>query len=143
LTASFPILYGQANTVNPWNPNLNKPFLPIEGFSFECGDGWFDIIKNLSEKIEDYNRQLPEDAEPIRAVQVKEKYGTLRFYTNYGTEEIFDLIELAEKQSEFVCEKCGATGILREENGWFYTSCQDCVRNVPASGPLSFLKNFK
>ena len=40
-------------------------------WGFEVGDGWFDLINELSSKIE------PLGAE---AVQVKEKFGGLRFY---------------------------------------------------------------
>ena len=42
-------------------------------WGFECGDGWFDIINNLSQK-------LVEIATTVEAVQVKEKFGGLRFY---------------------------------------------------------------
>lgn len=120
LIENFPILYGLCND------NNNEIYHCMTLFGFECGDGWFNLIYNLSEKIETYNKSLSPDVEPIRATQVKEKYGTLRFYTNYGTDEIFDLIDEAETQSAKICESCGAPGLLREKNGWFYTSCLDC-----------------
>ena len=57
------------------------------------------------------------------AVQVKEKYGTLRFYMHYSTEEMEDLIHEAEKQSAKTCETCGQPGVLRGP-GWYFTACE-------------------
>jgi len=46
---------------------------------FECGDGWYNILDMLCSLLQwDIEKNgYPE----IEAVQVKEKYGTLRFYT--------------------------------------------------------------
>ena len=55
-------------------------------FGFECGDGWFQLIYDLSASIEDIALQLKNDGFPeerLPAVfQVKEKFGGLRFYVN-------------------------------------------------------------
>lgn len=44
------------------------------------------------------------------ASQVKEKFGTLRFYMDYATDEMYKLIEEAEAKSAITCELCGAFG---------------------------------
>jgi hypothetical protein len=49
------------------------------GFGFECGDGWYNIMYELMQKIDDFI----EDGENVEIQQVKEKFGTLRFYYNY------------------------------------------------------------
>ena len=85
-------------------------------FGFECDDGWFELIKKLSEKLEPMGAV---------AVQVKEKYGTLRFYAHNTTEEALDLIEEAEDKTEKICEKCGSPGKLRK-GGWLRTLCDSC-----------------
>lgn len=60
--------------------------------------------------------------------QVKEKFGTLRFYfRNDCRDELaqliaFDVVAQAEEQSGQVCEQCGEYGKLRGQ-GWVYTSC--------------------
>ena len=82
-------------------------------WGFECRDGWFDLIWQLSEKIEAQARK--EGLEPgsalwPRAVQVKEKFGGLRFYIDNGSEAIQDLIEAAETESLCTCEDCGLPG---------------------------------
>lgn len=46
-------------------------------WGFECGDGWFKLIYDLCLDIEDLCRDR--DVQVI-AVQVKEKFGGLRFY---------------------------------------------------------------
>lgn len=53
---------------------------------------------------EQYNPLIP------RASQVKEKYGSLRFYMTCATNEMSDLIYQAEEESENTCETCGALG---------------------------------
>ena len=81
---------------------LNKKFPYLYGYIrfFECDDGWFEIIYNLSEKIHEIDPH-------VQATQVKEKFGGLRFYTNYGNEEINKVIREAESASLKTCEVCG------------------------------------
>jgi hypothetical protein len=66
----------------------------------------------------------PETAEPWwpRASQVKEKYGTLRFYMTSGTNEMYAITDKAERQSSVTCERCGKSGKMRGR-GWLYTAC--------------------
>jgi len=96
-------------------------------FGFECGDGWFDLINELSEKIETYNNTITENF--CKAVQVKEKYGTLRFYVDNGTDEIYKWIDDAEKISEKTCETCGKPGKLITK-GWWSVQCEDCLNTT-------------
>ena len=60
-----------------------------------------------------------------KAVQVKEKLGTLRFYMNSETKEMSELISKAESLSYKTCEYCGAPGKQRE-GGWIKTLCNNC-----------------
>lgn len=55
-------------------------------------------------------------------VQVKEKFGTLRFYTNGGTDEDDHYIRFAENMTAVTCETCGAPGQARH-NGWVKVLC--------------------
>jgi len=66
-----------------------------------------------------------------RASQVKEKYGTLRFYMSSGTHEMWDLIDAAEEKSERICEDCGKTAAetSADDWGWLTTLCGDCKAN--------------
>jgi hypothetical protein len=89
-------------------------------FGFECGDGWFKLIDQLSADI----TAIDKESETI-AIQVKEKYGGLRFYIQGGTDVIFDRIDEAEELSLKTCERCGEPGTLRG-TGWVYTMCERC-----------------
>lgn len=99
-------------------------------FGFECGDGWYELIKECSAKIEAVNEKL---AEPITAAQVKEKFGGLRFYLNTcqsecGDEvwkEVREAIEIAERKADITCEDCGKPG---KTGGriWISTLCTEC-----------------
>jgi hypothetical protein len=86
----------------------------------ECGNGWFDVLWRLCEDIEKLNP--PEEFE---VTQVKEKFGSLRFYTWSSTDEIEDRIEKAERESGKTCEWCGKFG-KRRDKGWIVTMCNGC-----------------
>ena len=80
------------------------------------GKGWSNIINRLY------------DAKPknVQVTQVKEKYGTLRFYVSSAPEWYFDLIDYYEEKSGIICEQCGELGKMREDRGWVLTLCDDC-----------------
>jgi len=89
-------------------------------WGFACGDGWFEIIKELAEKLEPLG---------VVAAQVKEKFGGLRFYINGVDdsirEEVYNYIHEAESKSYKTCEQCGKPG-ERVGGGWVQTVCKDC-----------------
>lgn len=89
-------------------------------FGFECEDGWFDLIWRLCEDLT--KMELPEGFE---VTQVKEKFGTLRFYINSGTDDIDNRIDEAEDESGRTCEWCGEPG-ERRGGGWIRTLCDKC-----------------
>lgn len=108
---------------------LNKTFPNLyrghygRGMGFECGDGWFDIIAELSTKLEaEIMKQPEEDRQYVMASQVKEKYGTLSFYMSQETDEMSKLISEAEDKSDKVCEECGQVGKIRH-GSWTMTLC--------------------
>lgn len=64
-------------------------------------------------------------------VQVKEKFGGLRYY--FDTSEDLDedakikmrlLVDATEGRSYKICEECGEPGVLRKTaNRWYFTAC--------------------
>lgn len=66
-----PVLY--AGRHQPISKNLMK-------FGFECGDGWFRPLEELSYDLEAVNFMMRPKGISVKATQVKEKFGTLRFY---------------------------------------------------------------
>jgi len=99
---------------------------------FECDDGWYDLIRGLSAKLEplikQYSKTISKDetyCQPM-ASQVKEKFATLRFYMTSETQEMSDLITLYERESSKICECCGYPGTTINNNGWLRTLCESC-----------------
>ena len=94
----------------------------------ECGDGWFDLIWNLCESIEK-ELELLNNSEEFMVIQVKEKFGQLRFYSTYKTDKILDLVQDAESKSQLICENCGNTG-ERRKTTWIFTRCDKCFKCI-------------
>ena len=82
---------------------------------FEIGAGWYGLIKNMiGEMIEaGWDKEVH---------QVKEKYGTLRFYTGGATDKMYEIIRQYERVSAVTCEVCGEVGQIRP-GGWVATLC--------------------
>jgi hypothetical protein len=69
-------------------------------------------------------REIPEIIEQVVAIQVKEKFGGLRFYFGGGDDFIDGVVALAESMSYRTCEKCGAPG-TSNTSGWIQTLCEE------------------
>src|ERR1041385_1882792 len=64
--------------------------------------------------IFEYFKENPSNPfEGFEVVQVKQKFGGLRFYTNNCPGSIHDVISFAEQLSYTICEDCGAPGEIR------------------------------
>ena len=110
-------------------------------YGFECGDGWYDILNNLCWTISHIVKGFKwanKIITPVVVVQVKEKFGTLRFYYDGGdwvdktTKEFIQhcdyidgAIMFAEDLSEKTCEYCGKPGVVRTD-GWWKCLCDEC-----------------
>src|SRR5277367_3617088 len=75
---------------------------PFRMFRFECNDGWFELLKELILQIKKYCEKNGHCE--VKVAQVKEKFGSLRFYVDYAGDEIDDMIHEAEKKSSKTCE---------------------------------------
>ncbi len=93
---------------------------PYGLFGIECGDGWYGILDDLAKAI------VAKSKRPPVITQIKEKFGTLRFYVDAASDEVWDLIDAAEKKSATVCERCGKSGVLRADRSWIATLCDGC-----------------
>lgn len=120
-------------------------------YGFECDDGWYSLIDwlcgQIMESVQEPRKLLayleqktPTDFERIRevrealaraereqpvALQVKEKWGGLRFYISGGLDEHWPLIDMAESISRRICEQCGAMqGVQVYALGWHKALCE-------------------
>ncbi len=96
-------------------------------WGFEFDDGWEPITRKYAAQIEAILKKLPKKQRKICfASQLKEKFGTLRWYMTGAPSEIHDLVDQAELESERTCETCGNVGAERCMGTWMYTRCQPC-----------------
>ena len=66
---------------------------------------------------------VPPAVPQVVAIQVKEKFGGLRFYYCGGDEYIRGVSALAESLSYVTCEVCGSSG-TRNDGGWLTVRCE-------------------
>mgnify|MGYP003349248341 CR=1 FL=1 len=80
---------------------------PGWGRWISCDKGWFPILVEANEQLEfiDPNYEIH---------QIKEKFGTLRFYCHDVDQETYNMINFAGMMSGKICETCGNRGQLRE-----------------------------
>ncbi len=111
---------------------FDGPDKNLRWLGFRCGDGWFDLILELSinlEKIvktEQIEHGLTGKYLPW-VVQIKEKFGGLNYYMSFENDEMSDLIIAAAQRSETICENCGKPGKTRNFSGWCVTECEACL----------------
>lgn len=107
------------------------------GKYISCAEGWYYILEDLEQKLS----YLDPD---YQIVQVKEKFGTLRFYYQSNKDKLVqdimdDCVNRAEYYSQSTCEYCGSSSVrsisgkvkynttvkLREAS-WVKTACDEC-----------------
>jgi hypothetical protein len=96
-----------------------KPF--GEYYDFVNTEEQLVYYKESLEKSEGW--PVPELVPQVVAVQVKEKFGTLRFYYNGGDDYISGLMHMAESMSSVTCDECGAPGNTGNSGGWIAVRC--------------------
>jgi len=107
---------------------LEEKYPDIIKTSCDVDDGWYVIIDSLCECLQCINNQL---GITVQTLQVKEKFGSLRFYTFTELGDvnpiwrtiINKLISNTEYKSAEICEKCGGYGKLRNSKHWKKTLC--------------------
>ena len=146
-------------------------------WGLEVGDGWFNLIDNLCESLSHLyttgvnlgdQRYVPLDAPTVVASQVKEKFGSLRFYyrlqfsdqvkqlqkqaeidpkleeaiNNWSQDYIRfvdGIIFMAETISMKTCERTGLKGELhRSPGGWYKVLNRDYAALSPEMAKREF-----
>ncbi len=100
-------------------------------YGLSVGFGWIQLIDEMSSKIEPILEKMLELNPTVdfpKAVQVKEKFGTLRFYVSGNDPVINNIIREYEEKSFITCEDCGNIGTIRRK-GWHRVLCDLCFNN--------------
>lgn len=94
-----------------------------------CYPGWLSLLDDLCLRLQTYldtNPGIPQ----IIVLQVKEKYGGLRFYIAGGDQFCRVIVDAAEEASLKRCEVCGQPGVLVGER-LVSVRCDEHVAWVP------------
>ena len=87
--------------------------------AIQCvGKGWEKLVRKV------YNAKEGLGV-PVGIIQVKEKWGGLRIYTDYYVKEIEEVIRQVGEESLKVCETCGTAAGLVKKGTWYQTLCEE------------------
>lgn len=73
----------------------------------------------------------------LMILQIKEKFGTLRFYTNPIPRNIDHIIQKYEDLSAWICIECGAPAKWISKD-WICPWCDDCCKESRNTRPSAF-----
>jgi|WetSurSiteA1Bulk_404760.scaffolds.fasta_scaffold11583_5 hypothetical protein len=104
--------------------NEEPVYYTFQQIAANVGPGWSDILEDLCVKLLHLGWNGGYE-------QIKEKFGTLRFYWINNLSGIkgdiaYDCVEVAEWRSGMYCEMCGNLARQRE-GGWVLTLCPECA----------------
>jgi hypothetical protein len=95
---------------------------PVYDYGRECNDGWLELIAELIQELTDagWTREI---------LQIKEKFGGLRFYAGGLPQNGDEVIAKYEHRSYTICEICGSTDKVRLcGHRWVKTLFDQCAR---------------
>jgi hypothetical protein len=119
LKKRFPLVF------RAFDPDRRRRGTPLGERTIECGPGWYALVARLARRLEVQIDRLPRRSQrQVFCVQVKEKFGGLRFYMSATTTAMRDAIDRATDESFHICEDCGRPGKPRRRRGWVSTLCQ-------------------
>lgn len=80
------------------------------------GKGWEQLVRRV------YNAKVGLGI-TVGIIQVKEKWGGLRIYTDYYDSELEKTIVQVGEESFTICEECGSPAGLVKKGTWYQTRC--------------------
>ncbi|MFZ9715907.1 MAG: hypothetical protein ACO3CH_00430 [Ilumatobacteraceae bacterium] len=105
---------------------VKAQFSPEFPPTISCDEGWHTLVI-------DCHLELWAIDPNYSILQIKEKFGTLRYYFSpsepmaHLRKEMNKVVAVYESVSSYKCEKCGDMGAtLRNRNRWMKTLCDSC-----------------
>lgn len=126
LVARFPFLKGRDEYGNAYGPLAPGTFLD------DMPSGWrksfgVQMCREIRAALRDAGIR-PKD---YRILEVKEKYGSLRWYDSGGCDETDRILEKYECVSYHTCVCCGRTAPYLSR-GWIEPYCRECAEKTHA-----------
>ncbi|MCU7958478.1 MAG: hypothetical protein KZQ58_00415 [gamma proteobacterium symbiont of Bathyaustriella thionipta] len=106
-------------------PDLYEQLKEDDYYFFTCHDGWFDLLWRISEYV---TKAAEKQGLEPRVVQIKEKFGELRFYMVGSNRELHQSVQKLCDESQHICERCGQPGSFRVTGaGYWCVRCPACL----------------
>jgi len=105
-------------------PDLYKRLKEGRFDYFTCYDGWFDLLWRISEHVTKTAAKMKLNP---KVVQIKEKFGELRFYLVGGNPELNQSVRKLCEESQHICERCGQPGSFWVAAGYWCVRCPACL----------------
>ncbi|MBQ6627932.1 MAG: hypothetical protein IJH65_03870 [Methanobrevibacter sp.] len=121
LVERYPFLAPRNENTGEIDENYDYSFTELDALE----DGW--RIRFGIPLLEDLRELLVELGclDDYRIIQIKEKYGQLRWYDN-SPDEWSDHMDAWSYISEHTCKNCGAFPVPMRDDGWISPWCDDC-----------------
>ena len=124
LVKKYPFLY----PVNVWTGERvqDYDFSCYRGDKYELPQGWSKLFLLMCKHLLPVIQSTPH-ADKFYFTELKEKYGTMRVYTSYTTDEISKILDIYESYSRYICSICGEKA-TKETYGWVSFICDNCAK---------------
>ena len=111
---------------NRWTDEVSEDYDYSYNELWALETGWakafgYELLCELKEALIEANY-----LDKYRITQIKEKYGTLRWYDFGAPEKVFEIIRKYEQLSYETCIYCGKPSEY-ETFGWINYVCKDCL----------------
>jgi hypothetical protein len=90
----------------------------------------FDPIAIYDQEDTTSHRYLQVKREQVTCLQMKEKFGGLRFYTNGNDEVVDGMIIMATNVCAHTCESCSTSDDIGLTTGWISVRCKKCAEEI-------------
>lgn len=121
---------GMSNEILQVKDKMPNTFAALErakgSFELLGLTGWYSLAEELSTKIAEL---MPD----FRLLQIKEKYGEMRYYWSSidfhnNTKQVWELVDDYEMRSRKTCSLCGKDNARQVSlSNWIHTLCTDCL----------------
>lgn len=118
--------------VNSWTEQRMDEQDPNYDYEFTYADdflpGWWSAFgETFCEELDSCLKKCGQDIyKNFKIIELKEKFGGLRIYTNIHIKEVNEILDKYEALSTTVCQECGAPA-TRISQGWIGYFCEKCA----------------